>query len=51
MENNLNFLNKIRIKYSQLFVENGLQWIESFPHSDPQQFVDYYFPPRDSIIK
>ena len=47
MENNLNF----RIKYPQLFIEIGLQWIESFSYSDPQKIVDYYFPPRDSIMK
>lgn len=51
MENNLNFLNDIRIKYPQLLIEIGLQWIESFPYSDPQKIVDYYFPPRDSIMK
>lgn len=51
MDSNLNFLNDIRIKNSQLIIEIGLQWIESFPHCDPQEFVDYYFPPRDSIME
>lgn len=51
MEEKLNFLNKIRINYSTLLVEIGIQYLEEHPDNNPTEFIATYFPPHRIVHK
>lgn len=51
MENNLNILNEIRMKYSEFLIEVGMQSIEMFPDINLNEFVDNYLPPREDVLE
>lgn len=51
MEEKLNFLNKIRINYSKLLVEIGIQYLEEHPDNNPTEFIATYFPPHRTVHK
>lgn len=51
MEEQLNYLNKIRINYSQLLVQIGIQYLKEHPDNNPTEFVATYFPPHKTVHK
>lgn len=50
MEENLDSLNKARLRFSQLMIEIGMQYVASFPWAEVEEFVDTYIPPRNEIL-
>ena len=51
MEENLNFLNKIRVNYSQILLQIGIQYLQEHPDNNPTEFVATYFPPHRDVYK
>lgn len=51
MEEKLNSLNKIRVNYSKLLVQVGIQYLQDHPDNNPNEFVATYFPPAKTVHK
>lgn len=51
MDENLIFLSKVRIRYAEVLIELGLQWIETHPFHTPEEFLNLFMPPRDEILE
>lgn len=46
-----NLLCKIRLRYAELLVELGLEWINAHPFHEPDDFLNFFLPPRDEILQ
>lgn len=48
---NFNFLSKVRMRYAEVLIELGLEWIESHPYHEPEDFLNFFLPPREEILQ
>lgn len=51
MEENLDFLNKARVSYANLLIEIGMEYLETFSHASPEEFLDDFALPSDQILR
>jgi hypothetical protein len=51
MDENLDFLNKARVIFSELLIHIGCQQLEIFPQADPAEFLETFLPPRNDIFE
>lgn len=51
MEENLDFLNRARVTYANLLIEIGMEYLETFPHASPSEFLDDFALPSEHILR
>lgn len=49
MDENLDLLNKARASFSRLVIEVGIQYLQAFPQTCLDEFLDTFMPPINDI--